>query len=96
MMEEILCWRDKDGVPRCNLEQSSIQFSPNGMNWSSEGTGPAIFAKNVLALYVDHTKSDKYYKEFMHDLVLPLPEAGGKILRQEIVEWLRSKGEIIE
>ena len=27
--------------------------------------GPAIFAKNVLSLYVDHTKADKYYEEFM-------------------------------
>ena len=82
-MEEIICWRDKDGVPRCNIEQASIQSSPNGTNWSSEGTGPAIFAKNVLALYVDHTKADKYYEEFMLDIVLPLPETGGKILRRD-------------
>jgi len=95
-MEEIICWRDKEGVPRCNIEQASIQSSPDGMNWSSEGTGPAIFAQNVLSLYVDHTKTAKYYEEFMHDLVLPLPEAGGKILKQEIIEWLRSKGEKVE
>lgn len=95
-MEEIICWRDKDGVPCCNIERANIQSLPNGMNWSSEGAGPAIFAKNVLSLYLDHTKTDKYYEEFMHDLVLPLPETGGKILRQEIIEWLRSKGEIVE
>lgn len=35
-MEEIICWRDKDGIPRCNIEQASTQSSPNGMNWSSE------------------------------------------------------------
>lgn len=51
-MEEIICWRDKDGIPRCNIEQASIQSSPNGMNWGSEGTGPAIFAKNVYYLYM--------------------------------------------
>ncbi|MCO5386563.1 MAG: hypothetical protein NHB14_13200 [Desulfosporosinus sp.] len=62
-MEEIICWRDKDGIPRCNIEQASTQSSPNGMNWSSEGTGPAIFAK---------------------------------ILRKEIIEWLRSKGEKVD
>lgn len=95
-MQEIICWRDKDGVPRCNIEEASIQSSQNGMDWSSEGAGSAIFAKNVLSLYVDHTKADKYYTEFMNDMVLPLPEEGGKILRYEIIEWLKAKGENVD
>ena len=96
VMEEILCWRDKDGVPQCNIRQAAAHSSLNGLNWSSEGSGQAIFAKNVLELYVDHTKADKYYEDFMRDFVIPLPESGGKILKQEILEWLKGKGENID
>ncbi len=95
-MEQIVCWRDEKGIAQCNIKEAALHYSPNGSNWSEEGSGRAIFAKNVLALYVDHTKADQYFEDFVKDFIDPMPESGGKILKSEILKWLRTKGEEIE
>lgn len=45
-----------DGAPHFNIPRRHIHHSPSGWSWGYSGSGPADFALNILAHFIDPTK----------------------------------------
>ncbi|HHY45862.1 MAG TPA: hypothetical protein GX506_01005 [Firmicutes bacterium] len=89
---DIVCRRDSSGEPQFNIPQRIKHHSPTGMEWGYGGSGPADFALNILALFVDEETAFKLHQSFKWHFVAPLPETGGIIKRADIIAWLNAHG----
>lgn len=102
----VRCIRD-NGVPKTNVPWEIKHHSPTGMEWGYAGSGPADFALNILNQFLpvhDDILSttlhdgkvsliaENLYQQFKFDFVAGMPQEGGFIDKEVIIEWLVKHG----
>lgn len=90
--EDIRCWREGEDA-HFSIPQEIVFHSPTGMEWGYPGSGPADFALNILARFVDRERAWDLHQEFKRTFVAPLPLEGGTIRAAEIRAWLAAQEE---
>lgn len=88
---DIVCRRTLSG-PQFNIPQQIKLHSPTGMEWGYSGSGPADFALNILSLFADPERAFELHQLFKREFIVKLPNEGGTIKREAILEWLRRHG----
>jgi len=84
---DIIC--NPDGTT--NVPHRIVYHSPTGMAWGYAGSGPADFALNILAVYVGAEEAKKYHQDFKWKFIAKLPNEGGTIKREDIMQWIEEK-----
>jgi hypothetical protein len=98
--EAIRAWRDNSngriGSARTNVPHKYVWHSPDGFEWGYGGSGPADFALNALALFLDPGTARFLHQDFKWAFIAALPPEGGIIEPGVIVEWIQSKKAEVE
>lgn len=85
--------RRVNGYATANVPHAIVRHSPTGFEWGYGGSGPADLALNILyAVTGNKELAMRYYQQFKWDFIAKVPEEGGVIKRDEIIEWLRRNG----
>jgi hypothetical protein len=89
---DIVCSRNEEGI-QTNVPWRIKKHSPTGMEWGYGGSGPADFALNILSVFIgqEEAERDGLYQLFKWDFVSSLPQEGGTIQREKILEWIEAK-----
>lgn len=94
------------GVKHFNIYQVFKHHSPTGFGWGFGGSGPADFALNILALFIQGEKREvglwdgqkvsrlvwDLHQPFKWKFVSRLPKEGGTIKGDEIRAWIKEQG----
>jgi Family of unknown function (DUF6166) len=88
-------WVETSGPPPIRRPLSPrfdlIRHSPDGFQWSYEGSGPAQLA---LALLADATRDDalaqRHYQDFKREIIAPLQGDHWRITPAEIIRWVEA------
>ena len=72
-----------------NVPCRITKHSPTGMEWGYAGSGPADFALHILSVFIVQEEAQKngLYQDFKWEFVTPLPQEGGTIPREKILNW---------
>ena len=84
---DIVCKRN-NGVKTTNVQQRIAYHSPDGFEWGYGGSGPAEFALNILAMFVDREKAFELHQDFKWKFIAPMPQEGGTIKKDDITAWI--------
>jgi hypothetical protein len=85
--EDVVC--KPDGTT--NVPHRIVHHSPTGLAWGYGGSGPADLALNALAAYIGSEEAKLYYQDFKWKFIAVMPEQGGTIKREEIMNWIEEK-----
>lgn len=81
------------GTAFINVPHAIVRHSPAGFEWGYGGSGPADAALNILLAVTGNREiAEQHYQQFKWEFIAPMPEEGGVIKRDEIIEWLRRNG----
>jgi len=81
------------GQAIANVPHAIVRHSPSGFEWGYGGSGPADLALNILLAVTGNKKvAEAHYQEFKWDFVARMPESGGVIRKDEIIQWLQHRG----
>nr|PZN08439.1 MAG: hypothetical protein DIU64_10515 [Caldicoprobacter oshimai] len=85
-----------NGYATANVPHAIVYHSPTGFEWGYGGSGPADLALNILyAVTKDRELAMRYHQKFKWEFIAGLPEEGGIIKREEIIQWLRRHGCVV-
>ncbi len=88
--------RRVNGYATANVPHAIVFHSPAGFEWGYGGSGPADLALNILyAVTKNKELAMRYYQKFKWEFIAVLPEEGGIIKREEIIQWLRRHGCVV-
>jgi hypothetical protein len=91
---DIILSRDSQGA-HANVPHRIVRHSPDGFEWGYSGSGPSDLALNILSIYIGQAAAERggLYQDFKDRFISPMPEQGGVIRREDILNWLKLKGE---
>ena len=97
-MPDVLCWRrpvghDAQGVATTNVPWQLMIHSPTGFEWGYQGSGPADFALNILALVLPPWWAWRYHQHFKREVVAMIPIEGGLLPIDGIRQWVLERRE---
>ena len=84
-------WRSNDErqTARTNVEHQLVRHSPDGFEWGYGGSGPADLARSIvgdLLEQADPIPAD--YQRVKSALIATLPEKGGEIFADQVLDVL--------
>jgi len=88
---DIILRRSDDDRPIVNLAQTVVNHSPTGFEWGYGGSGPADLALNILLRFLPSGAADLLHQEFKRAFLVPMPDEGGTIKRQAILDWISAQ-----
>lgn len=88
---DIFLTRNIKGEPVTNVNQRIVDHSPDGFEWGYGGSGPADLALNILSLLLPKRKAYELHQEFKWEFIATMPEKGGIIKKEDIIEWIESR-----
>ena len=88
---DIICRRTANGL-ETNVPHTWKLHSPAGFEIGYGGSGPADLALNILLLYVDRKTAHRLHQDFKWKFIASMPEEGGTIEHNAILQWLRDRG----
>jgi hypothetical protein len=86
--DEVILSLTAQGDALTNIVHRKIIHSPTGFGWGYAGSGPADLALNILLYFVNEHQAVHLYQEFKRAFLVGIPEAGGRIPRVKIQEWV--------
>lgn len=82
-----------NGYATANVPHIIKYHSPSGFEWGYGGSGPADLALNILyAITGNKEIAMRYHQKFKWEFIAGIPEEGGVIKKNEIIEWLQRNG----
>ena len=87
---DVVCSREGGDIST-NVPRRITKHSPTGFEWGYGGSGPADFALNILSVFIGQKLAEFYYQDFKWEFVSKLPDEGGTIHRETILDWLDKK-----
>jgi|GEM_PF-7067353 hypothetical protein len=94
-MDDVVVIRDDEyGLRRAtNIRWRTGDWHVNaGHEWGYSGAGPTDFARNVLFQFTQDEKfATEHQLEFRELFVKTLPEAGGRINKEDVLQFVKNK-----
>lgn len=91
---DIICTRNQNGTASVNIQQRIVRHSPDGFEWGYAGSGPSELALNILSIFIGQDAAERggLYQRFKEHFIVPMPESGGVIKKDEILQWIAEQG----
>ena len=91
---DILCRREAGRAVVEGVPHEWVWHSPAGCEWGYGGSGPANQALNILlAATGDRDFAAQHHQEFKWRFVAALPDEGGIVRGDDVVEWITRQTE---
>lgn len=93
--QDVILKRLPDGQGKLiNVPHKMVVHSPTGMEWGYGGSGPADLALNILLCFTNEKTAVALHQAFKFEFIAPMPYQGGVITAEEILAWIKAKGEL--
>jgi hypothetical protein len=91
---DIVCTRNQNGTASVNIQQRIVRHSPDGFEWGYAGSGPSELALNILSEFIGQEAAERggLYQRFKEQFIAPMPESGGIIKKEAILQWIGAQG----